>query len=172
VAEREHLALDPGTGDPEVGRWLAAMDDARSRTLQGLEGLPGRAVDWTPPGGGNSVGTLLYHLALIEADWLFEEILEGKGPAWPGELFPFEVREVDGTLTPVRGLTLAQHLERLQAVRRLLVEGVGPMSSAELHRVRSLEAYDVAPDWVLHHLLQHEAEHRAQMWSLRVAAGG
>jgi uncharacterized damage-inducible protein DinB len=155
-----------------VGRWLAAMQDARSRTLQELDGLPTDAVDWVPQGGGNSVGTLLYHVALIEADWLFVEILGGEGPAWPEDLFPFDVREVDGTLTPVRGLSKDDHLRRLESVRELLFGHVGAMSSAELHRVRALEAYDVAPDWVLHHLMQHEAEHRAQIAWLRTTAAG
>jgi uncharacterized damage-inducible protein DinB len=171
VGERERLALDPGSGDPEVGRWLAAMRDARARTLRELDGLPADAVDWAPPNGGNSIGTLLYHIAVIEADWLFEEILGGDGPAWPADLFPFDVREADGTLTPVRGLTMDDHLRRLEAVRELLVRHVAAMSSTEFHRVRALETYDVAPDWTLHHLMQHEAEHRAQIWSLRTAAG-
>ncbi len=144
----------------------------RSRTLRELEGLPHRAVDWAPPGGGNSIGTLLYHVAVIEADWLFEEILGGEGPPWPQELFPFDVRETDGTLTPVRGLSLSDHRERLEQIRRLMVDHVAAMTSMELHRARALEAYDVAPDWVLHHLMQHEAEHRAQIWSLRMAATG
>jgi uncharacterized damage-inducible protein DinB len=172
VVERERLSLDPVAEDPEVGRWLAAMQDARSRTLQELEALPADGVEWVPPGRGNSIGTLLYHVALIEADWLFEEILGGEGPAWPKDLFPFDVREVDGTLTPVRGLTMDDHLQRLEAVRELLLGQVASMSSTELHRVRALEAYDVAPDWVLHHLMQHEAEHRAQMAWLRTAATG
>jgi uncharacterized damage-inducible protein DinB len=172
VDERERLTLDPVAEDPEVGRWLAAVHDARSRTLQELDGLPADSVDWVPPGGGNSIGTLLYHVALIEADWLFVEILGGEGPAWPKDFFPFDVREVDGTLTPVLGLTIDEHLGRLESVRRLLVGHVGVMSSAELHRVRALEEYDVAPDWVLHHLMQHEAEHRAQIAWLRTTAAG
>jgi uncharacterized damage-inducible protein DinB len=87
-------------------------------------------------------------------------------------MFPFDVREVDGTLTPVRGLTMDDHLRRLEAVRELLLGQVASMSSTELRRVRVLEAYDVAPDWVLHHLMQHEAEHRAQIAWLRTTAAG
>jgi hypothetical protein len=95
VDERKRPTLDPIAEDAEVGRWLSAMEDARWRTLRELEGLPHRAVDWTLPGGGNSIGTLLYHVAVIEADWLFEEILGGEGSPWPQELFPFDVRETE-----------------------------------------------------------------------------
>ena len=30
---RRRLVLDPGRGDPELGRWLAALEDARRDTL-------------------------------------------------------------------------------------------------------------------------------------------
>jgi len=32
--EREVLALEPMADDPEVGRWLSAMEDARRDTLK------------------------------------------------------------------------------------------------------------------------------------------
>ncbi len=42
--------------------------------------------------------------------------------------------------------------------------------SDDLRRVRRREAYDVSTAWLLHHLLQHEAEHRAQIAWLRESA--
>jgi hypothetical protein len=30
--------------------------------------------------------------------------------------------------------------------------------------------YEVTPEWVLHHLCQHEAEHRAEIAALRAGA--
>jgi uncharacterized damage-inducible protein DinB len=33
-----------------------------------------------------------------------------------------------------------------------------------------IRGYDVTPEWVVHHLMQHEAEHRGQIGELRVAA--
>ena len=40
--EREQLTLDPIADAPEVGRWLAAMQDARRDTLRELEGVQAR----------------------------------------------------------------------------------------------------------------------------------
>jgi uncharacterized damage-inducible protein DinB len=42
------------------------------------------------------------------------------------------------------------------------------MSLQEFRRVRVLPDYDVTPDYVLHHLMQHEAEHRGEIAMLRV----
>jgi len=65
---------------------------------------------------------------------------------------------------------LEQHLERLETVHGLLMEAFQPMSLEEFRRIRLLANYDVTPEWVLHHLMQHEAEHRSQIGSLRAAA--
>ena len=41
------------------------------------------------------------------------------------------------------------------------------MSLSEFRRVRHLETYNVTPQWVVHYLLQHEAQHRGQIAILR-----
>lgn len=156
--------------EPDIARWLWAMQDARRRTMEQLAELPQAVIDWIPPDQGSSIGTVLYHLALIETDWLYAEVLEQDYPAEIAALFPYEHRDGAGQLTQVVGITLSQHLDRLATVRHRLLEVFHRMSLHEFRRVRQLPAYDVTPEWVLHHLLQHEAEHRSQLGALRSAA--
>lgn len=40
------------------------------------------------------------------------------------------------------------------------------MTAADFHRARRLPQYEVSPAWVLHHLAQHEAEHRGELGSI------
>ena len=40
------------------------------------------------------------------------------------------------------------------------------MDLTDFRRARALALYDVTPEWVLHHLCQHEAEHRSQLGRL------
>jgi hypothetical protein len=165
---RRRLTLDPGSGDAEVGRWLAALEDGRQETLMELERVTPDMVDWYPDAPLNSIGTLLYHIALIEADWVAAEILElPDGQAELAELLPWPHRQPDGRLTRIDGHPLQAHLDRLAAVRAWAIDRLRPMTNAEFHRVRALPEYDAAPDWVLHHLLQHEAEHRSHLALLR-----
>ena len=172
--ERELLTLDPIADDPEVGRWLSAMEDCRRDTLRILDSVTDEMVDAQVAGDTNTIGTLLYHLALVEADWLLADIF-GFASAAEAEpaLIPFTDRDPDGILTSVSGETLQQHLDRLAAVRRILLERLTPMAREDFHTTRARERYDVTPAWVVHHLLQHEAEHRSELGRItqRLAGG-
>lgn len=170
--QRRHNVVEVHTSRaPEIGRTLWMLQDARSRTLEELEDVTPAMVDWLPPDGESSIGTVLYHLADIEADWLYAEVLEQ--PAFPPEvaaLFSHATRDAQGHLTQVTGHSLEEHLQRLAVVRGLLLDVFQTMELAEFRRVRALPHYDVTPEWVLHHLMQHEAEHRSQIGALRVMA--
>jgi uncharacterized damage-inducible protein DinB len=171
MTRREVRTLEPLADAPEVGRWLSAMEDGRRDTLREMEGVSDNLIDRRPPKSDNSVGTLLYHVALIEADWLFDDVFgisldESAVAAW----FPLADRDTDGVLTEVQGELVDTHLRRLAAVRQELMDRLQPMSVADFHTPRAREQYDVSPAWVVHHLLQHEAEHRGEIgWLKRQA---
>ena len=67
---RQRLVLESVADDPEVGRWLAALEDGRRDTLRELETVRPEMLDWRPDAPLNSIGTLLYHIALVETSWL------------------------------------------------------------------------------------------------------
>ncbi|HSN75501.1 MAG TPA: DinB family protein [Anaerolineae bacterium] len=158
--------------EPEIGRWLWALQDARLRTMWVLEGLPPGAIDWPPPDGESSIGTVLYHIAGIEADYLYVEVLEQPMPPEVVALFTHETRDEQGRLVQVLGQSLEQHLGRLDVVRGLLLDVFQVMDLADFRRARSLPDYDMSPEYVLYHLMQHEAEHRSQIGALRARANG
>jgi uncharacterized damage-inducible protein DinB len=172
---REDLRVIPPDGcDPDVGRWLWALQDTREQTVRAVAGVTQSTLDWMPLEGGNSIGSLLYHIALIEFDWLYAEVLEGRGPYPPdmAPLFPADARDAEGRLSAVLAEPLDAHLERLARVRDRLLAVFREMSAKEFRRARNLPQYDVTPEWVLHHLIQHEAEHRGHIGLLRARAEG
>jgi len=143
MTDRELLTLEPIADAQELGRWLSALDDGRRDTVRELDEFGEDMLDLAPPGGPNSIGTLLYHVALIELDWLLVDILGPQGGVpWPEALVPFEDRDGEGTLTVVRGETIAMHLERLAGVRALVHEHLAPMSVEDFHTPRARERYD------------------------------
>jgi uncharacterized damage-inducible protein DinB len=158
--------------EPTVGRWLWVLEETRRETKEALTGLTPAALDWTPaPGTENSIGTLLYHISLIELDWLYTEVLENQ--PWPKELkdlFAVAVRDAEGHLSTRQGVVLAEHLHRLDRTRLYLLKSFHDMSLEEFRRLRTFPQYRVTAEWVLHHLIQHEVEHRGQIQVLRSLA--
>ena len=166
MPEREVLSLEPVADDPEVGHWLSAMADSRSDTLKELDGrVSDDMLEAVPDDDLNSIGTILYHVALVEADWVLVDVLgPDAAPEWPKDLLPYGDRDRDGRLTEVRrrdarGSRAAARGgpgHRARALRADVERGVPQV-------LRPREDFDLSAAWVLHHLLQHEAEHRAHI---------
>jgi hypothetical protein len=70
-------------------------------------------------------------------------------------------------LVQITGETLKQHFARLDYVRGLLLATFRGMAPEDFRRARSLPEYDVTPEWVLYHLLEHEAGHLTQIKMIR-----
>ena len=166
--DRYRLVLDPVSGDPEIGRWLAALDEVRRDTLKVLADIPVDSVDRALGDGGDTVGTVLYHVALIEADWVFSDVLDREADI-PRDLFPSDARDDAGHLTPIPGQTMTQHLERIARTRTMVLDELRSMSPDDFHRVRARDDYDVSAGWVVFHLIDHEVEHRVRLVALRDA---
>lgn len=152
----------------DIGRALWTLQETRQRTLRAVEGL--FDPDFAPR-ELNSIGTLLYHIAAIELDWLVTEVREADFPPEAGAWFPLDVRDESGRLTKVEGESVDRSLDRLRWVRAQLLDTFGSMDLAEFRRGRELPDYTVTPEWVLSHLALHEAGHAGQVLQLRALQG-
>ena len=170
TSQKDRRLLVPMSGYPdEVGVWLSALQDARERTLRLLANVDPQWFDFVPQDDSENIGTILYHLAAIEASWLYEDILQLPFPPEIEALFPHDVRDANGKLTLVIA-SMSEHLNRLAKVRRQLLHEFLSMGADDFKELRNLPDYDVSPVYVLHHLMQHEAEHRSQIDALAMKA--
>ncbi len=148
---------------PEIGAALWALEDARVRTKRAISEVDHAALDYLPNGADNTIGTLLYHISAIEVDYLYADILQTSFPPEIEILFPYDVRDENGWLTRVAGLSLDDHLSRMDKVRAALLSKLKGMDVAEFRRPRQVGDYTITPQYALHHLAQHEAEHRGEL---------
>lgn len=160
---RVHL---PDGVDQRVGEALWRLEDARKRTLAVIAGLSEERVNDPPAIGRNTIGSLLYHVAAIELDWLYADILQEPFPEGVEEWFPVDVRNQAGELSNVSE-PLARHAERMAWVRAQLVARISILPPEAMDEEHENDGTRSTPAWVLHHLAQHEAEHRGHIEMLR-----
>ena len=171
-ASKEMLIVKPLSNSQfDKGLFLWMLEDTRSRTKGSLEGISQMVLDWNGSPGGNCIGSILYHIAAIEMSWLFSEILISSFTPEIEKLFPHDVRDEKGRLSVVKGVCIEEHLRRLDETRKCFLESLQGMSTDEFRRIRKFEEYEVNCEWVIHHLMQHEAEHRGQILEIRRLAG-
>ncbi|MFE4426519.1 DinB family protein [Peribacillus butanolivorans] len=151
--------------EEEIGRWLWCLEDVRRTLLTELTGISQRMLD-TKMDERQTIGSLLYHIALVEADWLYEEVLVTEWDSEIRSLFPLECRSEEGSLTHIEGQSLEEHFYRLNKVREVFLSHFRSMGLTDWRTPRVLEQYDVTPEWVVYHLIEHESHHRGQIFQL------
>jgi uncharacterized damage-inducible protein DinB len=166
-----HFVLDPLPGcDPEIGRALAALAETRERTLEAVADLPPEWLDAPPPVGVNTIGSLLYHIAQTESGNLYDNLLGQPPPPDVVARIPGH-RDAQGVLLTRPGERLDSYLDRLRFVREKLVAAYQPLTLAEYQAARPRSGvvphYEISGAWILHHLMQHEAEHRGHIHLIR-----
>jgi uncharacterized damage-inducible protein DinB len=176
MTERVQRIMIPARATtPEIGKWLWALEDERARTKRMIEGVTQAELDTLPAGLDNTIGTLLYHIALIEADYLCIDVM-GYDDYLPDlkAMLPLPDRTEDGRLSVVTGVTIDEHLRRFDIVRQRLLELFAEMTPETVTHPRDLPdwGYEISPEWTLYHLTQHEGEHRGEIGSLLTVIRG
>jgi len=167
------LHVEPLPGyEAEMGRCFWALEEARRRTLTLVEGVDQPTLDWEGPDGQeDAIGSLLYHIASSEMRWLFQDILQQDFP--PSVNAAFRHKNGHGRMPRVLGVPLVDHLACLRRSREFLLETCRTMSLAEWRRSRrpaNRQDYEVTPEWVIFHLVEHEAGHAFQISVLKARA--
>jgi uncharacterized damage-inducible protein DinB len=151
--------------EEEIGRWLWCLEDVRRILLKEITGISQSTLD-TKRDGRQTIGSLLYHIALVEADWLYVEVL---GTEWDPKiesLFPYNVRSENGSLIHIEAQSIEEHFYRLNKVREVFLSHFRSMDLKDWRKLRTVEKYDVSPEWVVYHLIEHESHHRGQIFQL------
>jgi uncharacterized damage-inducible protein DinB len=169
------VTCDPVAGySPQVGRYVAQLTEVRADLLHELEGLTVEQVDWHPDEQTESIGTLLLHLDAVEWSWVNQDIFGAGDDAYPGswdEAMPIRVGAPQ-----VQGRPLETYLEQLAATRARTLEVLRGFTDADLARQvgegeppRGMEPRSVlyTIDWIIWHIIEHEATHVGQVELLR-----
>jgi uncharacterized damage-inducible protein DinB len=166
-AKRIDLTLDPEL-HPRLALLMAQMDEVRADLKTYAERWADEDLDEILIPGMMSPGGLLLHIAEAEHWWLRVALAcqgeEGKLP--PESLFPFHVDENGDAVAGERPLT--EYLGVLDDTRTWTRDFLRGLDAEDLSRdfpfsSQEGEDYVFSVEWVLYHLVEHEAHHRGQL---------
>ena len=152
---------------PRIGRLIWQMDDVRRQVLRAVEGLSAAQLSWHPDPRCESIGTLLLHIAAVERSWIGEDIM--RRPMEPEEwnaAFAIRLNQPQ-----IEGQPLEYFLAVLKREREQCYTDLCGFTDADLDRaITPLDPGDPANaenqftmEWILYHVMEHEAHHKGQI---------
>jgi uncharacterized damage-inducible protein DinB len=167
-------ALPPGFLSERAALMMWQMDEQRRGLVADTRGLTPELLEWQHAPGMNSIGMLLAHIAYAEAH-LVQIGVRGEPVGHAQDVVGITEEEEGLPLAPdappspaLRGKDLAFYDGMLERARAETRRAAAVLTDADLER----KVFRARPDgtqrvfdvgWVLYHILEHEAGHRAQV---------
>ncbi|MBI3872783.1 MAG: DinB family protein, partial [candidate division Zixibacteria bacterium] len=151
---------------PRIGRYLAQLEDVRRLTKRHVEGLSPEQLSWHPNPKVESIGTLLLHIAAVECSWIGEDIMRRPmGEEWH-IAFPMRAE-----IPQITGKPLGHFFDVMDRVRAQTKADLATLADADLDRLlvpldpgdSSGPERQFSIEWILYHVIEHEAHHKGQI---------
>lgn len=171
---RQH-SLSPVVGfSPAVGLALAAMEEVRGQLHRIVEGMSDEDLARLAFPGAHSIGALVLHIG--EAEWWWMTcIVQGHELTDTDRAEPYWDVLVDPDAFATKNYSARFCLETIARIRGETRSFLAALDDNALEKVyshthgdRSLEA---SLRWILHHLVDHEAQHKGQILMLKRLLG-
>lgn len=148
-----------------IANFFAMFDENRSRLLDKIKDITDEMLDFTPDEDMfETIGTLLYHIAAVEHDWIFFDIdkIPIDEEKWI-HAFANRFDDVD----QLTGKGLQFYLDALEEVRQKIYERFKLFTDEDLKKVVESEGRTYTIEWILFHMINHEALHIGQIAMLK-----
>lgn len=167
------LNLMPGLSTG-IGFYLAGMEEVRDQVREAVQGMSEEQIGRPALSGAHAIGALLLHIG--ESEWWWMQcVLSGnkvtdeirRAPYWDVLKDPEGFSE--------KGYSAEFCLDEITRIRQQTRETLALLNDSQLDRIFSFErdgqTYELSLRWILHHLIDHEAQHKGQILMLKRLAG-
>jgi uncharacterized damage-inducible protein DinB len=162
---------DRGGMEPQVGLFYTMQQELRRRVKAAVAELTPAQLAWVPEKSGNSIAELLLHIAEAELFWIQfvcmgQELTAEQNADYRTELFG------KPDAPPPAEHPVAWFVDKLDDASRITTAYYTTLTDLALAELKDFtddegNHYEFTVQWVLYHLLEHEAGHRAQMLTIR-----
>lgn len=160
-----HAGLSTG-----IGYYLSGMEEVRGQVNVAVKTIPNDLIGKPAFLGAHSIGGLVLHIG--EAEWFFMQMVvighklseeDKNAPYW----------DVLDDLERVArcGYTAEFCLSEIEKIRNQTRDVLFSYNDKDLERIITFERNGVTTEynlrWILHHLIDHEAQHKGQIFMLK-----
>lgn len=163
--------LEPAEGlAPGIGFYLSGMDELRVQVREAVEGLSDEEFNRPAADGALSIGPLVMHIG--EAEWWWVQcILGGREPTEEERAQPFWDVQFEPGVHTGEQYSVRSCLEQIDLVREQTRRTLANYTDADLDTIRTHtndeRQLEFTLRWMLHHLVDHEAQHKGQVMMLK-----
>ena len=166
---RRVLTPHPGLSTG-IGYYLGGMEEVRRQLTVAVKDIPEDLIGKPAFLGAHSIGGLVLHIG--EAEWFWMQMVvsghqlteeDKKAPYWD------VLDDVDGVAR--NGYTAEFCLQEIEKIRNQTRDVLFSYNDKDLERIISFERHGERSEynlrWILHHLIDHEAQHKGQILMLK-----
>jgi uncharacterized damage-inducible protein DinB len=166
---RNVLTPHPGLSTG-IGYYMSGMEEVRGQVIDAVKDIPNDIIGKPAFLGAHSIGGLVLHIG--EAEWFWVKMVvsghkltdEDRSAAYWDIL-----DEVDRVST--RHYTTEFCLQEIEKIRNQTRDLLFTFNDSDLERIISFERRGKTTEhslrWILHHLIDHEAQHKGQILMLK-----
>ena len=149
-----------------VALWYSIMQEMRERLLRIIEDLTQEELDYTSNERKvETIGTLLLHIAGVEWGWIFGDI-DGQEMEFEKFKHAFALRP-EVNIPQLEGQKLQFYIDTLNETRQEVYQRLKKFKDDDLDKIVESEGKKYSIEWILFHLIEHEAMHIGQILLLK-----
>ncbi len=151
---------------PRVALWYSVMHETRERLFRVLRDLTQEELDYTPNERKfETIGTLLLHIAAVEWSWIFEDI-GGKEMDYEEFKHAFALRP-EVNIPQLKDQSIQFYIDKLKEIREDVYQRLANFEDDDLDKIIGSDSDKHSIEWILFHIVEHEAMHIGQIQLLR-----
>jgi uncharacterized damage-inducible protein DinB len=166
-----HRMLTPHPGlSTGIGYYLSGMEEVRSQLVAAVKTIPDNLIGKPAFLGAHSIGALILHIG--EAEWFWMQmVVSGHPLTQEDEAAPYWDILDDLERVARNGFTTEFCLLEAEKIRNQTRDVLFSYNDKDLERIIIFERRGETTEhnlrWILHHLIDHEAQHKGQILMLK-----
>jgi uncharacterized damage-inducible protein DinB len=163
------LTPHPGVST-QIGYYLGGMEEVRRQLVAAVKDIPDDVIGKPAFLGAHSIGGLVLHIG--EAEWFWMQmVVSGRQLTEEDKKAPYWDILDDVDAVARNGYTAAFCLQEAEKIRNMTRDVLFSYNDKDLERIitfeRNGETTEYNLRWILHRLIDHEAQHKGQIFMLK-----